>query len=88
MSDEEVWSLQHIVERTCDMLLKTAASSSGRGLIGDMPKAGTLYRLRDGIYWWATRFNKNFSSIYIEWHNNTNAAIKMGALKYGFETQR
>jgi hypothetical protein len=48
-TETQIWNLDTINERTKDVIMTCASVSQGQ--IGDKPKAGVLFQLKDGIYW-------------------------------------
>ena len=48
-TEGQIWNLDTIIERTKDVIFTYASVAQGQ--IGDKPKAGVLFQLKDGIYW-------------------------------------
>lgn len=61
-------------------------ASTAKGRIGDKPKAGTLFQLKDGLYWWIIRFIPDFFTQFATWHHTAVSTIHKAALEYNFET--
>jgi hypothetical protein len=57
-----------------------------QGQISDKPKAGVLYQLKDGIYWWASRIIDDFFGLFSKWLTYSVSAIHKAAILEGFET--
>ena len=65
-TEAQIWSLDTIIERTKDVILTYASVTTGQ--ISDKPKAGVLFQLKDGIYWWASRIIDGFFGTFTRWH--------------------
>jgi hypothetical protein len=81
---EQTWNQDTILERTKDVIFTYAGVS--KGVISAKPKAGVLFKLKDGIYWWASRFIPSFFHNFAMWHAYSTAAIHKAAIEQNFET--
>jgi hypothetical protein len=81
---EQMWNKSTINERTKDVIFLYASTATGK--IGEKPKAGVLFQLKDALWWWIQRFIKDSLSIYGSWHSYNISAIHKAALMYDFET--
>jgi hypothetical protein len=79
-----MWNKDTIKERTKDVIFLYASTATGR--IGEKPKAGVLFQLKDALWWWIQRFIKESFTIFGEWHSYNTSAIHKAALMYNFET--
>jgi hypothetical protein len=56
------------------------------GRLGDKVKAGSLWQLKHGLYWWASVLMEDFNIIWQKWHEEVSRHIHYLAVKYGLGT--
>jgi hypothetical protein len=83
-TNEEMYNMDNVIEFTNRFLLGIAKYAKGN--IGDKPKAGVLFQMKDSLYWWFIRFMPTFVSIFGLWHHEAVGAIHRAALMFNFET--
>jgi len=81
---DEIWNIETVIERTRDVIYTYAGIATGK--IGAKPKAGVLHQMKDGIYWWASRFIPTFFSNFGNWHSLSTSAVYKAAIDNNFET--
>lgn len=82
---EEIWNEHTIIER-CKMFIG-AVPQWAKGKINIQIKVGSLYHIKNALYWWAVRFIPSFSTIHLRWHTQITAHIHLTAEEYQLPTE-
>jgi hypothetical protein len=81
---EDIWNSATVILRTKEFLGAMAELSTG--LLEDKVKAGSLWQLKHGLYWWASVLMPDFNVIWQKWHEEVSRHIHYIAVKYNLGT--
>ncbi|CAN9083863.1 unnamed protein product [Alternaria alternata] len=81
---EDIWNSATFIQRTKEFLGAMVDLTTGR--LGDKVKAGSLWQLKHGLYWWASVLMEDFNIIWQKWHEEVSRHIHYLAVKYGLGT--